>query len=343
MTRGRWFDGVIAIERPVTVAADADSLIIIDGEGRREEVEASDLVLLERRGDSLRLGHRDREGWRLVLLQPIEPAVMAVLPVRTGSLTARVSRRTMVVLVSLTVVASVLAGLLVFAPQILARHLPMSLERKIGSAYELPASFVRCDDRDAQAALNALVDRLDPQARRDGFTIELLEVDAVNAAALPGGRMVLFKGLVDEAGGAEGIDAVAGVLAHEIAHVRRRHVATAMVRELGLSAIITAMGGGAVAGNAGGLLSMSYGRRAEAEADRDAVAALRRAGIDPRPTANFFHALSDDEAEIPEWISSHPASSGRAAAFRASYSANRSYSPSLVTREATAIAKGCGT
>ena len=55
-----------------------------------------------------------------------------------------------------------------------------------------------------------------------------------NAAALPGGYIVVFKPAITETDP----DALAGVLAHEIAHVRRRHVTEALIRELGIGALI---------------------------------------------------------------------------------------------------------
>jgi Zn-dependent protease with chaperone function len=341
MTRGTLFDGSVALERPIDVTAAASDLVLTDGSGSEERVAAADLILLDRRSGRVRLAHRRIDGWRLLLQEPIAPDVAALLPKRAAALSSPVSRRTMGVLIGVTGALSALAAILIFAPHLVARHLPMSLERKIGAAYDLPANLTRCDDPKAQAALDALIDRLDPTARRDGFTIELLDVDAVNAAALPGGRMVVFRGLIDELGEDDGVDGLAGVLAHEIAHVRRRHVATALVRQFGLGAVVTAAGGGAVATNAGGLLALRYGRGAEAEADRDAQAILRRAGIDPRATARQFDRFADEEIGLPEWLESHPASKGRAADFRKTHEAGKAYRPSLDAAGTTAILNAC--
>ena len=99
-------------------------------------------------------------------------------------------------------------------------------------------------DHDPDNPTHEATDRALAHARADGFTLEMVHVGMVNAVALPGGRMVLFDGLLDEASNA---DAVAGVVAHEVAHVRGRHVASAMVRQLGLGTVVTLFGGGAVA------------------------------------------------------------------------------------------------
>ncbi len=231
-------------------------------------------------------------------------------------------------------------GLVIFAPETVARHMPMSWERRIGAAYDLPVEALKCEDRNAAAALETMIDRLDPKARGDGFTIELVDLDEANAAALPGGRMIVLNGLFDDL---KNPDAVAGIVAHEIAHVRRRHVAAGMVRELGLGTVITLLGGGAVASNAGGLLSLKFTRTAEAEADVDAIAMLRRAGIDPRPTAAAFEQFRKREGDFPEWLGSHPASGGRAKRFAASFNSAAAYRPSIPPAAANALLKACRT
>ena len=72
-------------------------------------------------------------------------------------------------------------------------------------------------------------------------------------------------------------EALAGVLAHEVAHVRRRHVTEALIRELGIGALIRLFAGN-VGANAEQIVSLSYTRENEAQADSDAIAMLRRAG-----------------------------------------------------------------
>jgi Zn-dependent protease with chaperone function len=74
--------------------------------------------------------------------------------------------------------------------------------------------------------------------------------------ALPGGNVILFDGLVKQA---RSPDEVAGVLAHEIGHVREKHVMQALLRQMGLAVVL-----GGIDGNSGALvnnmLSMSYSR-----------------------------------------------------------------------------------
>ena len=335
---GTWYDGQSALERPVEVRQVPDGLLLIDGAGSEHAVGLGELVRLGSGSGALRYGHRCREGWRLILTNPVDPAIAAVLPKRGGSLVTTARPRTMALLAGLSAVATAFAGLVIFAPEVIASHMPMSWERKIGAAYNLPIEAVRCQDRRAQAELQKIVDRLDPAARRDGFTIELVDMDIPNAAALPGGRMIVLNGLFEDV---ENSDAVAGIVAHEIAHVRRRHVAAAMVRELGLGTVVTLFGGGAIASNAGGLLSLKFSRSAEAEADADAIAMLRKAEIDPRPTAAAFETFRKQEGDWPDWLGSHPASGGRARNFRTAFQAGSNYRPVLDPAETRTLMSAC--
>lgn len=336
--QGRWFDGEIALDRAVTVTATATGIAIVDGDGRQVAIETSQLVRHGSESGRLKLGHRTIDGWRLDLIEPVDPAVAGRLPTRVGGGGNIIGRKTMVAAVTITAIGTVALGLLVFAPQIAARHMPMSWERRIGSLYDLPVNAVACSDPAANRALHALVDRLDPEARRDGLTIQLLDVDDANAAALPGRRMIVFNGLFDEV---EDPDALAGIIAHEIAHVRRRHVATAMVRELGLGTVVTLFGGGAVASGGGSLLSLNFTRGAEREADGDAILMLARAGIDPRKTKQAFDRFRALEMNVPAWASSHPPSAARGTRFAASYDPGATYRPALSAAAANAMKTAC--
>ena len=336
--RGLWYDGLTAVERPVIVRQGPPGLVLLDEAGNEHATDVSQLVRLAGPAGKLKLGHRSNDGWRLVLVEPFDPAIVAAMPGKTGSLIPPVSRTKMGLLVGICAVATALAGTVILAPQAVAKHMPMSWERKLGAAFDLPIDATRCGDAGAQDALNRVVDRLDPKARQDGFTIELLDVGESNAAALPGGRMVVFNGLMEDV---DNPDALAGIVAHEIAHVRRRHVAAAMVRELGLGTVITLFGGGAVASNAGGLLALKFTRGAEAEADADAIEMLDRAGVDPRPTAKAFDEFRKLEGNWPEWMASHPLSSGRSQRFAASYKAGRSYRPVLEAAQSKTLMAAC--
>jgi Zn-dependent protease with chaperone function len=198
------------------------------------------------------------------------------------------------------------------APELVAETMPVATEMQLGRllAEGFLAGERRVDDGPAREAVERIVARLAAAADNRGYTFTLHVVDdpRVNALALPGGQIVVFTGLITEAGSA---DEVAGVLAHEMQHVLHRHGLRQLVRRLGGAAVITlATGGGDLAGLAGRadeLVQLSYGREQESEADRDGLALMHRAGLPPAAMASFFERLQRQPPDdVPEFLSTHP-------------------------------------
>jgi beta-barrel assembly-enhancing protease len=110
-----------------------------------------------------------------------------------------------------------------------------------------------------------------------------------------------------------------GVLGHEIAHIQLSHVMKKLVKEIGLSVLIsmTAGGGGETVKEAVKMLSSSaYDRTLEKEADLKSVEYLTAANINPEPFADFLYRMGDGEAssiKYLSWMSTHPDSKERAA------------------------------
>ena len=154
------------------------------------------------------------------------------------------------------------------------------------------------------------------------FTIKVIDSDEVNAFALPGGFFFVNKGLILAA---DNEAELAGVMAHEIAHVAARHAMENQGKmqaiQYGLMGTILFGGGiaGAIAQNAGGfaqLLSfMQFSRGAESEADVLGVQYLYASGYDPTAMASMFEKLSAKNKKKPGTISkifaSHPQSIDR--------------------------------
>ncbi len=137
----------------------------------------------------------------------------------------------------------------------------------------------------------------------------VLKDRSVNAFAAPGGHVVVLSGLIDEA---KSGDEVAGVLAHEIAHVIHRHPMESLVRAMGLAVLAEALSGDGLGGTAAMLLAVTAYSR-EAEADATAVALLEAAGYDPLGLTDFFGRMADEEKRsgaglIPSYLSTHPPS-----------------------------------
>lgn len=135
---------------------------------------------------------------------------------------------------------------------------------------------------------------------------------AINAFALPGGRVVVNTGLLMSADNAE---EVAGVLAHEASHVERRHALRNMIRALGLRAVMAVVLGDYAAGIWGDMASeladLSYSRDLEREADLEGLLMLRKAGLPATGMASFFEKMAAREDEGISLLSSHPTSEER--------------------------------
>jgi predicted Zn-dependent protease len=175
------------------------------------------------------------------------------------------------------------------------------------------------------------------------FTFFVVDDPSINAFALPGGFIGVHTGLI-EATRSE--DELAGVLAHEIAHVTQRHIARAVHANSRQSLMSTAIMLGAILAGAAGAGSdvvqggiavaqgsqvqaqINFTRSNEHEADRIGIEALADAGFDPQGMASFFEVISrqtgSGEFKVPEFLLTHPVSSARIAESR---SRARDYPP----------------
>ena len=124
------------------------------------------------------------------------------------------------------------------------------------------------------------------------WTFKVIEDPTVNAVSLPGGPVYVFRGLLDATGRDEA--QIAGVMAHEIAHVERRHAAkqysTQIIAAGGIS-IFTKGDTQTVANLANMLLQLQYSRGDEYDADTQGIGYVYRAGIDPWGLVRFFEKL----------------------------------------------------
>ncbi|MEP6708105.1 MAG: M48 family metallopeptidase [Pyrinomonadaceae bacterium] len=156
------------------------------------------------------------------------------------------------------------------------------------------------------------------------FTIKVIDSDEVNAFALPGGFFYVNKGLLLAA---DNEAEVAGVMAHEIAHVTARHAVENQTKGTLLEYL--AMGGsiflggipGMIYQNTAGLgllgIFMKFSRSAEEEADKLGVQYMWAAGYDPTAMSTMFEKLESKNKKKPGFIakafSTHPAPAGRRA------------------------------
>lgn len=336
------FDGVSGHPHRVTATVEGDRLQLAGEQGWNDSIDRDDLKRLDSSGPELRLGRAGQPGWRLLVPSREAGRLDPLLgePERYGRWIDRIGL--VPALVAGAILTAAVVGVGYIAPHWLAPHIPMSWERRFGSAMVGDFGSNRCRNPDGQRALQALVERVAPgsTAGPDGIKVAALDVPIFNAAALPGGYIVVFKPAITETDS----DALAGILAHEVTHVKRRHVTEALIREYGIGAIIRMFGGGAGT-DAEQIVSLDYTRENEAQADSDAIEMLRKADISPLPTAQLFQKLSKDMHEgayyDAAFLRSHPLSAERARRFAASFDPKRAYRSALSPDQDDALFNIC--
>ena len=302
-TDGVYFDGETAAERLVTVMIENDSLAFSGASLIRQRWRFADLVAVDppRRGQPLRLTHVAQSGARLIVRSDTFIAALTgkVPGLRGGFKMRRLVRP--VVWIAAGFAAVVVAAYLAvqFAPQKLAFALPDSWRDRIGAQIEasLTEGARRCRTASGQAAISAMAARLgEGNPDLPPVAIHVYDIPIINAFAMPGGRIVITRALIERAATPE---EVAGVLAHELGHVVYRHSEAQIIRAMGLQVVIgLATGGGDTISSFAGLAAiLRYSRGAEANADEFALKALTASSIDPMGLRRFFELVLKEEGK----------------------------------------------
>lgn len=193
-------------------------------------------------------------------------------------------------------------------------------EEKIGDLYvEMIQQNETIIDIDSlRTPITNIIDLIkDANEIETDIKLYILEKDEINAFALPGDNLVLYSGLITES---QSPEELAGVLGHEIAHIQKSHVMKKLVKEVGLSVLISMASGNnatMVQETFKTLTSSAYDRKLETEADLTSIIYLKKANIDFRPFAEFLFRLSLEESSLQQsmqLLSSHPGSEERAKA-----------------------------
>jgi predicted Zn-dependent protease len=185
-------------------------------------------------------------------------------------------------------------------------------------------------DREVTAYVTAIGRRLAGRATgpKYPYSFTVANYREINAFALPGGPVWVHRGAISAAANEAQL---AGVLAHEVAHISLRHAADQITKQLVANGAIGLLG--ALLGNdrsaqaaqlgarvlAGGYM-LKFSRDDEREADTAGAAIMRRAGWDAREMIGFMETLRKeqgrDPASLQVFLSSHPAPGERAERLR---------------------------
>ena len=342
MARADWFDGRSARPRPVRLKRAGAELLLLDDAAPEAaplaRVPLSDIDWPERTRHGARVAHLHAGGE----LHGHDPADW-------DAFGAGIGRRDSVVVRSQqswrgVAIATVLLALLALAGwtwgvPLAARAtlavLPERADREVGALAldQIEGRWVSPSKLPTaqQQALRAALERALHAAHGERQAPWRLEFRASrigpNAFALPGGTMVLTDELVELVQGEEAV--IVGVLAHEYGHVRHRHGMRQVVQASVLGAVTSIAFGdfSSVLAAAPALLgTLAYSRDLEREADAEAIAVLRAAGLPPERMLRFFDAAAEwrrkdgggdgGAGTIGIAFSSHPADEERKARFR---------------------------
>jgi Zn-dependent protease with chaperone function len=203
--------------------------------------------------------------------------------------------------------------------RIVSRSAEVSVGRETASLVE--QYFTVDVDPVALARVRQIGRRLTAHVKDVDFPFEfhVIESSEVNAFALPGGFIYVFRGLLQLV---PNDDALAFVMAHEITHVTRRHAVRQFEKNVLLSAGITAIlagtgaggGFGAAADVAKTIAGLSFTRSDEKEADEHGMDLYTRAGYNPKSAAEAMEVVKraiGEEKGVPALLRSHPLTNDR--------------------------------
>ena len=242
----------------------------------------------------------------------------------------RGGRRRLTILAAAGVIAlstTIYLWVIPFLATRVAMQVPVAWEEQLGKSVvmHLAPPAKRCADPKLVAAIDTIVGRLTASAPPSPYTfrVYIVDVPVFNAFAAPGGAVVVFRGLLERS---ESPEQLAGVLAHELQHVIRRHSTRAIVQHTSSGLLIAALTGDVTGPLAYGLEAarvlgqLRYSRDAEEEADTEGLKMLLAARVDPAGMIAFFTVpakKSDKESDARKYLSTHPSDRDRVATLTA--------------------------
>jgi Zn-dependent protease with chaperone function len=347
-----YFDGTSSRRHAATLVF-ADALeIIVDGEIRAKWPWAE-----IRRADSapgtLRVSCQSAPV--LARLEIRDPALAAELTLRAGNLDAHhLGRRGVAKIVgwSLAAVASIVLVVLYGVPLAadrLAPLVPESFERRFGDVAEQQVKLIFgdkvCRSPAGQAAFDKLVTTLRNAGGLDtSVQSAVVSSEIPNALALPGGKIFVFDSLIAKA---TSPDEIAGVIAHELGHLKHRDNMRGLIYNGGTSFLIGLLfgditGSSAVIFASRTLVTSSYSREAETAADTFSIDVMKKLGRPPKAMGELMLRVTGKEGGRGlTIISTHPLTEDRLARMSREDQTARG-APLLTDAEWQALKSICG-
>lgn len=328
---GRYLDGRSAATHQVAVDPTPEGLVIThaDGTSVRWAYDQIRQTQGSYQGEQVRLEHGREPAAALVVLdQRFLTALRAQAP-RLVSVIHDPSRRHLRLRLILLAAAMALVVLGVFyrwgipgLASAVTPYVPTAWEQRLGEAVmaHLAPEKDRCIDPYRTAVIRSLLTRLTetvPNSPYGSIQLHVVNEPIVNAFAAPGGYVVVFRGLLEKT---ETPEQLAGVLAHELQHIYRRHTTRTILEQASSDLLLAAVSGDATGAaaialdSARSLGALRYSRGHEEEADREGMTMLLAAGIDPKGMVEFVEIMSKDpepDAGILRYLTTHPSHEDR--------------------------------
>lgn len=194
--------------------------------------------------------------------------------------------------------------------QSFASKVSAKTERQLGDAVYDAMELASMEDTAASFYVNEFFSEMGVPSVYD-IRITVVNDNIVNAFALPGGRIVVYKPLLQKL---ESYPELAALLSHEFTHINNKHSTKSIFRRLGSKVFLGLLFGrfgtvtSILVNHADNLKNLKYSRKLEREADMDGLTLLKERNIDPAGFTELFRHLQESgtSSSVPEFLASHP-------------------------------------
>lgn len=219
------------------------------------------------------------------------------------------------IILAVAVVAVILLAYFVvlpYASEKAAEQLPLKYEQQLGDAVYSSMVQPNTIDDSSTVLMNAFFARLN---YKSDYPIHITVVNdkVVNAFALPGGKIVVHRGIIEKM---DDYEELAALLSHEFSHVQQRHTTKNVCRSLSSYLFVSLLLGDAgglttlIAENANQIKQLNYSRELEEEADREGMKLMQQHHVDIEGMKHLFEKLKKEEAKAgdstPAFLRTHP-------------------------------------